>query len=71
MRSVFSQLAMKSEAELLTIFHLGIRVDVTQAIRADSMGEISLGMIPYIHLQFLPLPLVVTDFFAYGADWKQ
>ena len=41
------------------------------AVRADTVSEIGLRMVPDINLQPLPGPVIVADFFAGGANWQQ
>ena len=44
-----------------------IRVMFPETVRANPVAEFCLGVLAYIGLKWLPITLIVTDFFAMGA----
>jgi hypothetical protein len=46
-------------------------VQLLEAVRANTMSEIGLRMIPNVHFNLLPVPLVVTYVFTGSTDWQQ
>lgn len=51
------------------LFQFGVKFVTT--FRTDPMGKLSLGMLLDEHLDLAPIPLIVTDLLARGADREQ
>ena len=47
-----------------------IGVEFLKTVRADAVSEFGLRMIPDVRFDLSPIPLVVPDLFARGADGK-
>lgn len=51
-----------------TILPLIVRVQFDHAIGADAMTENGLGMVTDVGLYRMPVPIIISYFFAVGAD---
>ena len=62
---------MISSAQSATRLILNLGVKLFDAFRTDTMGKFGIGMILNVTFKPIPIALVITNFFAIGADGQQ
>ena len=53
------------------IFQVNIRIKLLSAIRADTMSQLSFGMLMDVVFELLPVAVVIANFFAMSLDGQE
>lgn len=62
---------LRTRSILAMYFVVNVRIKLLGAFRADPMTEFSFGMVPDVLFDLIPIALIVSNFFAAGADGQK